>query len=111
MGKRCNMLNPVMNVADHSRIGFVIIVKDMITKKYTMREIEMEFVVKLRPQSFLELFFDVRFLRISFNTGMLGGIKYECPDLKEEDVQRFKGKALKYLRNEFGIEENPSRRF
>lgn len=36
------MLNPVMNVVDHSHTGFAITTKDMTTKKYIMREINIE---------------------------------------------------------------------
>lgn len=94
-------------MADHSHIGFVIIVKDMTTTKYTMREIRMQRIDKV---TFINWFYDIHFLRTGFNKGMMFEIEYECPDLTEMDIQREMAKVVKNLRNTFNLEENPSRR-
>jgi hypothetical protein len=65
---------------------------------------------KIDKDTFLSWFYDIHFLRTGFNTGMIFGIEYECSDLKEIDILRFMTKVLKELRNEFNVEENPSRR-
>jgi hypothetical protein len=65
---------------------------------------------KINKDTFLNWFYNIYFLRTGFNKGMMFGIEYECPELKEIDIQRFMAKTLRSLRNEFNIEENPSRR-
>lgn len=69
---------------------------------------------RIDKETFMNWFFDIKFLRTGFNTGMMLGIKYECPDLTEDDLRNLMNKTLKNLKKSFpdsGIYENPSRRY
>lgn len=59
---------------------------------------------RIDKATFLSWFFDIKFLRTGFNTGMMLGIHYECPDLTEEDLRNLMNRTLKDLN--FALKES-----
>lgn len=56
--------------------------------------------IEMKPKDFLALFYNLYFLRTSFNEGYLMNIKITCPLLTEEDI---KGSTIECLS---GLEES-----
>lgn len=54
--------------------------------------------IMLTPKEFLALFYDLYFLRTSWNTGVLYNKIIECPDLTETDVDRWTKKCVDELK-------------
>ena len=54
--------------------------------------------IKVSPEEYLNLFYDIYFLRYSWNTGMIYGKLIECPELTMEDVKIWLERNLKNLK-------------